>query len=423
MNDMSNSSHDIVVNERNYAMPHTCAVAICLDGCEPAYLDEAIRAGLMPTLKRIKEEGTVRLAHSVIPSFTNPNNLSIATGRPPAVHGICGNFLIDPETGEEVMMNDVKFLRAPTIFSAFYKAGKKVAVVTAKDKLRALLGDGMAFDEGRAFCFSAEKSDTTTREEHGIENASAWLDTPVPEVYSADLSEFVFIAGVKLLREEKPDVMYLTTTDYVQHKYAPGVPEANAFYEMFDKHLTELDALGAAIVITGDHGMKPKHDADGLPSVIYLQDLFDEWIGNDKARVILPITDPYVVHHGALGSFATVYLPDDADENSLIERLSAIDDILVVLNKSDACARFELPEDRMGDLVVISGENMTLGTSEHRHDLAALNEPLRSHGGLTEQEVPFIVNRQMPDLPDAPDLRNFDAFHYATKAATLVSNS
>lgn len=422
MNDMSNTTTPITVNDRSYDNPKTCAIAICLDGCEPAYLDEAIAAGLMPTLKRIKESGTVRFAHSVIPSFTNPNNLSIATGRPPAVHGICGNFLIDPDTGEEVMMNDVKFLRAPTIFKAFYDAGKKVAVVTAKDKLRALLGAGLKFDEGRAFCFSAEKSDTTTYSENGIENASLWLDTPVPEVYSAELSEFVFIAGIKLLKEQHPDIMYLTTTDYVQHKYAPGVPEANAFYEMFDKHLTELDAMGAAIVITGDHGMKPKHGADGSPSVIYLQDKFDEWLGDDAARVILPITDPYVVHHGALGAFATVYLPDGADEADLLAKLEATDDIILALNKKDACARFELPEDRMGDLVVISGENMTLGTSADRHDLAALNEPLRSHGGLTEQEVPFIVNRVMPDVPNAPELRNFDAFFYATKAATLQNS-
>ncbi len=416
-------TNSLTVNERDYKIAKTCAIAICLDGCEPAYLDEAIKAGLMPTLKRIKNEGTVRFAHSVIPSFTNPNNLSIATGRPPAVHGICGNFLIDPDTGEEVMMNDVKFLRAPTIFSAFYKAGKKVAIVTAKDKLRSLLGAELKFDEGRAFCFSAEQSNTTTIAEHGIDNASKWLDTPVPEVYSAELSEFVFIAGVKLLKEEKPDIMYLTTTDYVQHKYAPGAPQANAFYEMFDKYLTELDAMGAAIVITGDHGMKPKHGADGSPSVIYLQDKFDEWLGKDKARVILPITDPYVVHHGALGAFATTYLPDGADEADLIAKLSAMDDIIYVANRKDACAKFELPEDRMGDLIIISGENMTLGTSEHRHDLAALNEPLRSHGGLTEQEVPFIVNRIIVDLPDAPTLRNFDAFFYATQAATLASTA
>ncbi|WP_095198959.1 phosphonoacetate hydrolase [Mesorhizobium carmichaelinearum] len=418
MNQMS--PINVAVNGRTYAWPRVPAIAICLDGCEPAYLDEAIKAGLMPALVRIKEKGTVRFAHSVIPSFTNPNNLSIATGRPPSVHGICGNYLYERETGKEVMMNDPRFLRAPTIFQAFYDAGAKVAVVTAKDKLRALLGKGLAFDEGRALCFSAEKSDTTTVAEHGIDNASKHFGLPVPEVYSAELSEFVFAAGVQLLKEFRPDIMYLTTTDYVQHKYAPGVPQANAFYEMFDKYLTELDALGAAIVVTADHGMKPKHKADGSPDVVYVQDLLDEWLGKDAARVILPITDPYVVHHGALGSFATAYLPAGADQAAIMARLAEIDGIMLVVDSPTACDRFELPADRIGDIVLISTENKTIGTSEHRHDLAALNEPLRSHGGLTEQEVPFIVNRVLPDLPNEPALRNFDAFFYAMMAAALA---
>jgi phosphonoacetate hydrolase len=133
----------VSANGRSYAWPRVPAIGICLDGCEPAYLDEAIKAGLMPALVRIKEKGTVRTAYSVIPSFTNPNNLSIATGRPPSVHGICGNYLYERETGKEVMMNDPRFLRGPTIFKAYCDAGARVAVVTAKDKLRALLGHGL----------------------------------------------------------------------------------------------------------------------------------------------------------------------------------------------------------------------------------------------------------------------------------------
>lgn len=412
------SATSIVVNERTYAAPKTTAIAICLDGCEPRYLDEAIEAGLMPHLERIKNTGTVRLAHSVIPSFTNPNNLSIATGRPPLVHGICGNYLFDPETGEEVMMNDVRFLRAPTIFSKFYDEGYKVAVVTAKDKLRALLGAGLGFDQDRAICFSAERSDSTTIGEQGIENASNWLDMPVPEVYSAELSEFVFAAGVKLLSDWKPDLMYLTTTDFVQHKYAPGDKKANDFYEMFDRYLGQLDEMGAVIVVTGDHGMKPKHHADGSPNVIYIQDVFDEWLGTGLARVILPITDPYVVHHGALGSFATTYLPENVNRADIIKRLKNIDGIETVLTREEAVEKFELPGDRIGDVVMTSGENVTIGTSEDRHDLTALSEPLRSHGGLHEQTVPFIVNRKL-DLGDAPELRNFDAFYYSTAAAAF----
>ncbi|MEO1918107.1 MAG: phosphonoacetate hydrolase, partial [Paracoccaceae bacterium] len=329
----------MVANDRTYAPPKTTAITICLDGCEPAYLDAAIDAGLMPNLERIKATGTVRLAHSVIPSFTNPNNLSIATGRPPLVHGICGNYLYDPETKEEVMMNDVRFLRAPTIFQKFYDAGSKVAVVTAKDKLRALLGAGLKFNDGRAICFSAERSDISNVAEHGIDNASEWLGMAVPEVYSAELSEFVFAAGVKLLAEWKPDVMYLTTTDFVQHKYAPGIKEANYFYEMFDQYLGQLDEMGAAILITGDHGMKPKHHADGSPNVIYIQDVLDEWLGEAAARVILPITDPYVVHHGALGSFATAYLPDGADRAEIIANLSQIDGIETAITREEAVER------------------------------------------------------------------------------------
>ena len=410
------TENEVEANGRKYTPALDCAVVICLDGCEPEYLDIGISEGLMPNLQRIRKEGTDALAHSVIPSFTNPNNMSIATGRPPSVHGICGNFLFDPETGEEVMMNDVRFLRAPTLFSKYYEGGSRVAVVTAKDKLRALLGAGLEFGEDRAICFSSEKADLATKADNGIHNASEWLGRPVPEVYSADLSEFVLAAGVKILKEWSPNVMYLSTTDYVQHKFAPNQQGAKDFYSMADKYIGELDALGAALVVTADHGMKPKHDANGKPSVIYVQDILDQWLGQAAARVILPITDPYVVHHGALGSFATAYLPVEVDINEITEKLSNLEGILLVINKSEAVKRFELPPDRIGDIVIISTENMTLGTSVDRHDLEALKEPLRSHGGLTEQEVPFIVNRKI-DLPEVPNLRNFDAFFYASIAA------
>jgi phosphonoacetate hydrolase len=132
----------------------------------------------------------------------------------------------------------------------------------------------------------------------------------------------------------------------------------------------------------------------------------------------LPITDPYVVHHGALGGFGTAYLPKSANRADIIARLAARPELMEVISREEAVARYDLPADRIGDIVMISTENMTIGTSEHRHDLAALNEPLRSHGGLTEQEVPFIVNRVM-DLPNGAGLRNFDAFFVATTAAAL----
>jgi phosphonoacetate hydrolase len=399
----------VSVNGRDYHWPRAPLVVICCDGSEPDYMEVAMKAGLMPNLKRIIAKGENLRGHSAIPSFTNPNNLSIVTGRPPAVHGICGNYLIDPATGQETMMNDPKWLRAPTIFEAFQKAGAKVAVVTAKDKLRLLLGKGLVFD-GTAVAFSSERADKATLKDNGIESPCGLVGMAVPDVYSAELSEFVFAAGVKLLASMRPDLMYLSTTDYVQHKYAPGSDGANRFYAMMDRYLGELDSGGATIVIVADHGMKDKHLADGAPDVIYLQDLLDARFGKGKTKVILPITDPYVVHHGALGSFATVYAygPAISDVMTWIARQPGVD---VVLNKTDGCARFELPEDRMGDVIVISGGptgSKVIGTSRDKHDLSGLKEPLRSHGGLTEQEIPVISNRKLKNLP--AQLRNFDAF-------------
>ena len=399
----------VSVNGRTYAWPDAPLVVVCCDGSEPAYMEIARSQGLMPHLDRMIAKGENRRGLSAMPSFTNPNNLSIVTGRPPAVHGICGNYLIDPETGREVMMNDPKWLRAPTIFAAFQKEGAKVAVVTAKDKLRLLLGKGLVFD-GSAVCFSSEKADKATLAENGIADARKLTGMAVPEVYSAELSEFVFAAGVALLRSMKPDLMYLSTTDYIQHKYAPGAPKANDFYIMMDRYLGEIDALGATVVIVADHGMKDKHLANGEPDVVFLQDVLDAAYGEGKTKVILPITDPYVVHHGALGSFATVYLygPKPQDVARLIADQAGID---AVLERQEGCARFELPEDRMGDLIVVSGgktHSKVIGTSRDKHDLAGLTEPLRSHGGLSEQEIPIIVNRKTQSLGDA--LRNFDAF-------------
>ena len=402
----------VTANGRSYRFPKAPTVAVCIDGSEPGYIERAIDAGLAPNFARLMAEGANLSARSVIPSFTNPNNISIITGRPPAVHGIAGNYFYDPATSQEVMMNDAKFMRAPTIMQAFHDAGAKVAVVTAKDKLRTLLGNGLDFSSGRAIAFSSERADKATLADNGIADVVKRIGKPVPEVYSADLSEFVMAAGVSLLKNERPDLMYLSTTDYVQHKAAPGSEFANAFYAMMDRYVGELDALGCVLALTADHGMNDKHLPNGEPDVIYLQDLFDEWLGKDKARVILPITDPYVAHHGALGSFATVYLPKNAAQGELLERLRGVEGIDLALPRDEACARFELPADRIGDVVLTSTIHKVLGTSRARHDLSGLTEPLRSHGGLTEETVPMIVNRKV-SLPDGRSLRNFDVFDVA----------
>ena len=398
----------ITVNGRMYRAPVRPVVVVCVDGCEPDYITQAIEAGAAPYLKTMCERGTSLLGDCVVPSFTNPNNLSIVTGAPPSVHGICGNFFFDAERQEEVMMNDARYLRAGTILAGLADAGAKVAVVTAKDKLRSLLGHKL-----RGVCFSAEKADAATPEANGIGDVLALVDRPLPSVYSADLSEFVFAAGVAIMKRDRPDVMYLSTTDYVQHKHAPGTPDANAFYAMMSRYLGQLDALGATVALTADHGMNAKTDAAGRAQIVYLQDWFDADLGAGRARVILPITDPYVVHHGALGSYATVYVKDASLIDDATKRIAALPGIEGVFSRAQGCARFELPPDRLGDVVVISERLTVLGTTPSRHDLSGLDAPLRSHGGVSEQKVPLVFNRPLQGVSATRRLRNFDIFDLA----------
>ncbi len=403
----------LTVNQRTYQLPTQPTVVVCVDGCEPDYLGQAVATGQMPWLAGALEKGCGLVADCVVPTFTNPNNLSIVTGVPPSVHGICGNYLFATATGTEVMMNDPKWLRAPTLLAALAGAGKSVAIVTAKDKLRLLLGHGMT----GGICFSSEKANQVTMADNGITGVLELVGKPLPDVYSADLSEFVFAAGVRLMQTRRPDVMYLSTTDYIQHKHAPGTEGANAFNRMMDGYLGQLDVMGCVIALTADHGMNAKIGMDGRPNVIYLQDWFDARLGAAQARVILPITDPYVVHHGALGSFATVYLPEGADRARVCEQLGALRGLESVLTREEAAERFELPADRIGDIVCVSERSTVIGTSAARHDLSGLDAPLRSHGGVSEQRVPLILNRPLPGIDLQRRWRNFDAFHLALNHA------
>jgi len=395
---------------------------VCIDGCEFEYLEAAAAGGTAPFIARLLsgDSATAVRADCVMPSFTNPNNLSIVCGVPPSIHGICGNYFWDPRAndgeGAEVMMNDPAYLRAGTLLAAAAQAGARVAVVTAKDKLRRLLGWQL-----QGICFSAEKADRTTLAENGIDDACRLTGLPVPDVYSAALSEFVFAAGVRLAERGDVDLMYLSTTDYIQHKCAPGSEGANAFYAMMDGYLARLDALGWTIGLTADHGMNAKHDPKtGEPNVVYLQDVLDEWLGASRSRVVLPITDPYVVHHGALGSFATVYLNEPADIEPAIARIGALDGIELAVGNAQASERFELMPERIGDIVVVSRRDVAIGSRRAAHDLSGLTVPLRSHGGLSEQTVPLAFNRRVHPIDrlfGGRRLRNFDVFDIALNHA------
>jgi phosphonoacetate hydrolase len=383
----------VSLNGIDYAWPRCPVIVVCIDGGDPAYLDRAIEDGIVPNMERFRKRGFFALAKGTVPSFTCPNNMSLITGAPPSVHGISGNFTYDVATGQAVVMTGPELLRSRTILAQFADAGARVVAVTAKDKLRRQLGKDLVPARGD-ICFSAECADQCTLAENGIENVLGFVGAPLPDMYSMDLSLFVLDAGVRLLEAGHRDIMYLSLTDFIQHKHPPGDPVANEFYRRLDGFFGRLDEMGAILALTADHGMSDKSLPDGRPNVIFLQDSLDEAFGRGSTRVICPITDAFVRHHGALGGFVRVWCLDSrADPENVIEFVQAMPGVLQAMGRIEACERFDLPPDREGDVAVIAQANVAIGAARADHDLSALGGGrLRSHGGTTEAEVPILIN-------------------------------
>ncbi|MBE7502550.1 MAG: phosphonoacetate hydrolase [Verrucomicrobiales bacterium] len=407
------------VNGRSYSPPAGPVVALCLDGSADEYLDAALARGRMPHLQRLAVGGFRGLARGQMPSFTNVNNTSIVTGVSPARHGVPGNYFYDVARGQEVMMNSAQFLRAETIFPAAQRAGRKVAVVTAKDKLRDIFAAGL-IDVG-GIAFSSERAAQAAPATHGIGDVET-LVGPTPDIYSGEASVYVLRAGVRLLAAGRADFLYLSTTDFMQHKYAPEQPEALDFYAALDEQIGALLELGARVGITADHGMNAKQRADGSPNVVYLETVLGQRFG-PGFRVILPITDPHLVHHGALGSFAQVHLPPSAAPGlaEVLEFVRELPGVTEVLDQRTAARLLELPPDRMGDFVVCSGRDVVLGRTPEWHDLSLLEAGLRSHGGRYEEMVPLLLSTPLAPAYAAKaqgDPRNFDLFDFLCNGTT-----
>ncbi|MBO0765552.1 MAG: phosphonoacetate hydrolase [Hyphomicrobiaceae bacterium] len=408
----------VELNGTTYRWPSRPVVVVCIDGGDPAYLDAALKRGLIPNTARFMQLGFNAIAECVIPSFTCPNNVSIVTGSLPAVHGISGNFYLDPVTGKAVVMTGPELMRSATVLAAFSRAGAKVVSIAAKDKLRQQLGKGMNI-AGGSINFSSEKADTCTPAEHGIADVLELVGLPLPGLYSAELSLFVLAAGVKLMEREAPLLMYLSLTDYIQHTYAPEEPEALRYYQDMDAYFGRLDAMGAVVALTADHGMNDKTRPDGSYRVVWLQDVLDAELGPGKTTVICPITDYFVAHHGALGGFVRVYRNDRSVAPEAIMTLAqAQPGVAAVYDKETAAASFGLPLDREGDVAVLGDAGTCIGGRESEHDLTELaDHRLRSHGGMSEARVPFILNKPLNTGYAARaaegGLRNFHVFDFA----------
>ncbi|MGK2864268.1 MAG: phosphonoacetate hydrolase [Chitinophagaceae bacterium] len=385
-------------------------VVICIDGSADEYLDTTLSFDRMPNLKKMSQNGYRGMVRGALPSFTNVNNSSIVTGVSPAIHGISGNFFYDAAKDKEVMMNSSEYLRAETLLAAAANAGRKVAVVTAKEKLRDILSHKL-----KGIAISAEKANQARKETHGVDKVEEIVGLATPQIYSAEASLFVLRAGVEFIEKGLSDFLYLSLTDYMQHTFSPEAEESLAFYEAMDKEIGKLIALGAIVGATADHGMNAKVKADGSPNVLFVEDMLEEKFGENGFRVICPITDPYVKHHGALGSYVVVHLTDTSKTNEIKNWLAVQPGITEVYDKATAVRVLEQPEDRIGDLVVMSGRDVVVGRRPQYHDLSALDGTLRSHGGRYEEMVPMVISHPLNKayrMKAAGDPRNFDIFDF-----------
>jgi len=415
----------VTANGVHYHWPTHPVVVVCIDGGDPAYLRQMLAEGAIPNTRRFMAQGFATVADGTVPSFTCPNNMSIITGTPASKHGISGNYYLDVATGQAVVMTGPELLRGDTILAKFAEAGAKVVSITAKDKLRRQLGKNLDVSRGNV-SFSSEHADRCTLAENGIEQVLELVGHPLPDMYSMELSLFVLDAGIKLLEQGHRDLMYLSLTDYVQHKYAPDEAEARRFYQALDQRFGQLEALGAIVVLTADHGMNDKSNAAGEPNVIWLQDLLDARFGKDDVRVVCPITDAFVAHHGALGGFVRVWLRGKATAQQVMAAIVGLPGVEAVLDKTSACALYDLPGDREADVVVVSDAGTCIGARAADHDLSGLaGHRLRTHGGVSEAKVPIIVSVPLNEayrLKAATGTpKSWQVFDYAlngTRAAT-----
>jgi phosphonoacetate hydrolase len=373
----------IEANGREYHAPRQPTVVITIDGGDPAYLDDARARGLMPRLVGMLAcGGAYHRGRAQMPTLTNPNNMSIVTGLPPSGHGIPGNHCLVDGRSEPVQLVEPEFLRADTILAAFQRAGGVVLSITAKDKLRRLLG------AGGVPSISAERAASLSLPEFDMPDIAAAVQRLVPDIYDWDLSMYALDMGLIAHRRRPIDVLYVSLTDYVQHKSAPGTPLADQFFIHLDRALGAYQDAGFVVGLTADHGMNSKN------RIHFLEDVLNQ-AGFERFEVVLPITDPYVVHHGALGSFAWLYFQSVSDVEPARALLAGLPGIEEVYDRDEATIIYEHPRDRIGDLAVSADARTVFGHSAARHDLSLVSTGLRSHGGRHEQVVPIIVSKPL----------------------------
>ena len=337
-------------------------VAICIDGLDPEYL-EACDA---PNLKELGRKGFIEIGRCMMPSVTNVNNVSLLTASYPEIHGISSNYRLVRETGEEIYMESGEYILAETMFQRAERDGMRSALVTSKDKLRTLLGDGATT------AVSSERPPDWVVEAVG----------PPPEIYSLEVNGWVIRAATHIMSERPAELVYITTTDYAMHTYAPEEPESQRHLTILDEAIGELvDAHPeVTLLVTADHGMSPKTTMVDLGGALGRYGI--------RANPVPIIKDRYVVHHSNLGGCIFVYL-EPGDMHKMNEALKVLRDtpgVESAFARDQAVEEFRLHRDRIGDIVVTGGPDVVFGDPNE----VALPPRLRSHASAHERSVPII---------------------------------
>ena len=336
-------------------------VLIMVDGLDPEYLE----ACSTPTLLELAERGFKTEGSAMMPTVTNVNNASLLTANYPSCHGITSNYWLDRERGTETYMESGQFIEADTIFERAALLGGRSLLVTAKDKLCSLLGH-------EAFVsISSERPPYWLTEEIG----------DAPSIYSLEVNRWIVDAARCVLSESQFDIVYLATTDYPMHTYAPQEPESARHLKLLDDAIGRLvDSIDCEVLITADHGMSSKRRMIHLPDNLLK--------GGVVSRAVPIIKDRYTVHHSNLGGCIYLYL-QERDRHTLaaaLDLLRDVDGVDDVLSREEAHARFSLMPNRIGDIVALGARDVVFGNPEE----VTFPENLRSHGSLHEQRIPII---------------------------------
>jgi len=332
----------------------------------------------MPNLREIGRNGISTTCKSMVPTVTNVNNASILTGKFSMEHGITGNYYYDKSSRSEIYMDSASFLRCNTLLQEASNKRFKTLLLTVKDKLRRLLNRG-----------------TTTS--FSVENPSPWILKKIgkpPSIYSANSSTWLLDATLKTLEKKPYDIIYVSTTDYIPHKYKPGCVEATEYMEKIDEKIGLLADKGVILGVTADHGMNNKRVK------VDLQKLLSEH--GIKTRIVPIIKDEYVEHHQNLGGSVYLYLERDLEKALTI--LQDAEGVETIHTKNEAEKAYMLPSDRIGDLFVLGTKDAVFGPVDK-----GLYEDVdvRSHGSLHERDVSLIMNQKVKSVNE---LFNKDAF-------------